>query len=59
MVDLIIDHLRLVKELCEGKEHCKIIPSQILAQHAKCHKVGGKNENMSGFGFTKKCSVDL
>ena len=41
MVDLISDHLRLVKELCEGKEHCKIIPSQILAQHAKCHKVGG------------------
>merc|ERR1711974_138724 len=31
--------LRLVKELCEGKENCKIIPSQILAQHAKCQKV--------------------
>ena len=33
-------HLRLVKELCEDKESCKIIPSQILAQHAKCQKVG-------------------
>merc|ERR1711974_571971 len=31
--------LRLVKELCEGKENCKIIPSQILAQHANCQKV--------------------
>ena len=40
-VIIILNHLlRLVKELCEGKESCQITPSNILAQHSKCQKVG-------------------
>ena len=30
---------RICKDLCDDKEDCKIIPSQILNQYSKCDKV--------------------
>merc|ERR1711974_571806 len=33
------DQLRICKDLCDDQEDCKIIPSQILSQYSKCHKV--------------------
>ena len=40
-VIIILNHLlRVVKESCEEQESCKIIPSETLAKHSKCNKVG-------------------
>ena len=46
-----------MKELCEGKESCKITPSQILAGHSKCQKVQIMriSGSIAAFKKTKQC----